>query len=95
VVVSAIAGPAGVGKTAVALHVAHQLRAHYPDGQLFVYLRGAEPDPLAAAEVLGGFLRALGVDATQLPDDVEQPGRVVAQPPGRPARAGGAGRRGQ
>jgi hypothetical protein len=72
VVVCAIAGPAGVGKTALAVHVAHQLRAQYPDGQLFANLRGAEPGALPAAEVLGAFLRALAVDPTQLPDDVEQ-----------------------
>lgn len=71
VLIAAIAGQAGVGKTALAVHVAHQLRAYYPDGQLFANLHGAGPDPLDAAEVLGGFLRALGVDATQLPDGVE------------------------
>jgi transcriptional regulator with XRE-family HTH domain len=46
VVVSAVAGKAGVGKTALAIHVAHQLREVFPDGQLYVNLHGAEPQPL-------------------------------------------------
>lgn len=68
----AIAGKAGIGKTALAVHAAHRLRAHYPDGQLFVNLRGMQRNPLAASDVLARFLRALGVDRAAIPDDVEE-----------------------
>lgn len=70
--VVALAGRAGVGKTALAVHVAHQLRDAHPDGQLYVNLQGAGREPMHAAEALGGFLRALGVDGTQIPDGAEQ-----------------------
>ncbi|MCX5194248.1 tetratricopeptide repeat protein [Streptomyces sp. NBC_00249] len=63
-----VTGPPGIGKTALALRVAHTLRGEFPDGQLHVDLRGA--DPAAAAdptEVLAGFLRALGVDGPAVP----------------------------
>lgn len=70
--VAAITGKAGVGKTALAIHAAHQLRAHFPHGQLYVDLRGAQAQPLDATQVLGRFLRALGVDTTAVPDDVEE-----------------------
>ncbi|MFL6219006.1 MAG: AfsR family transcriptional regulator, partial [Actinomycetes bacterium] len=72
VVVSAVAGQAGVGKTALALHVAHQLRDWFPDGQLYVNLRGAQQQPLPATLVLGRFLRALGMDGAAIPPDVEE-----------------------
>jgi tetratricopeptide (TPR) repeat protein/transcriptional regulator with XRE-family HTH domain len=72
VVVSAVAGQAGVGKTALALHVAHQLRDWFPDGQLYVNLRGAQQQPLPAALVLGRFLRALGMDGAAIPPDGEE-----------------------
>jgi len=72
VVVSAAVGKAGVGKTALAVHAAHQLRALFPDGQLYVNLRGAEEQALAPAHVLGGFLRALGVRGHPVPDDVDE-----------------------
>jgi transcriptional regulator with XRE-family HTH domain len=72
VVVSAVAGKAGVGKTALAVHVAHRLRPRFPDGQLYVDLRGAEPQPLDPAEVLSRFLRALGVDGAAIPADIEE-----------------------
>lgn len=68
----AITGKAGVGKTTLAVHAAHRLRVHYPDGQLFVNLRGAQGRPLAPADVLARFLRSLGVDRTAIPDDVEE-----------------------
>src|SRR2546421_798923 len=74
VVLSAIAGKAGVGKTALALHVAHRLRGSFPDGQLYVNLRGAEQQAAQPADVLAGFLRALGVDGSAIPDDVEERG---------------------
>jgi len=67
-----IAGQAGSGKTALAVHAAHRLRAHYPDGQLFVDLRGTQAQPLAATDVLARFLRALGVDRMAIPDDAEE-----------------------
>jgi tetratricopeptide (TPR) repeat protein/transcriptional regulator with XRE-family HTH domain len=72
VVVSAIAGKAGVGKTALAVHVAHALRGSFPDGQLYVNLRGANEQAAEPGDVLGRFLRALGVDAAALPDDIEE-----------------------
>ncbi|MGQ0716875.1 MAG: BTAD domain-containing putative transcriptional regulator [Pseudonocardiales bacterium] len=68
----AITGKAGVGKTTLAVHAAHRLRVHYPDGQLFVNLRGVQGRPLAPADVLARFLRSLGVDRTAIPDDVEE-----------------------
>lgn len=67
-----ISGKAGSGKTTLAVHAAHRLRAHYPDGQLFVNLRGMQANPLAASDVLARFLRALGVDRAAIPDDAEE-----------------------
>jgi tetratricopeptide (TPR) repeat protein/transcriptional regulator with XRE-family HTH domain len=72
VVVSAVAGQAGVGKTALAIHVAHQLRDRFPDGQLYVNLGGAQQQPLPATLVLGRFLRALGMDGAAIPEDGEE-----------------------
>jgi tetratricopeptide (TPR) repeat protein len=60
VVISAVAGMGGVGKTALAVHVGHQLRGRFPDGQLFASLQGSS-SPLRPADVLAGFLRDLGV----------------------------------
>jgi transcriptional regulator with XRE-family HTH domain len=71
VAVAIVTGRAGVGKTALAVHVGHQLRWAFPDGQLFVTLDGANPQPLDPGEALGRFLRALGMDATQIPDRVQ------------------------
>jgi DNA-binding SARP family transcriptional activator len=71
-VLVAITGKAGVGKTALAVHAAHRLRDQYPDGQLFVNLRGTEANPLCATDVLARFLRSLGVDPTAIPEDAEE-----------------------
>jgi tetratricopeptide (TPR) repeat protein len=62
VVISAINGMAGVGKSALAIHVAHQVKKRFPDGLLYVDLRGAEGTPLDPALALAGFIQAL--DAT-------------------------------
>ncbi|MBD0670656.1 AfsR/SARP family transcriptional regulator [Streptomyces sp. CBMA156] len=70
VVVTSLAGIGGVGKTTLAVHVAHRVRAEFPDGQLYVDLRGAGTSPADPVVVLGDFLHALGV--TENPDSLEQ-----------------------
>jgi tetratricopeptide (TPR) repeat protein len=63
-----IAGTAGVGKTALVVHWAHRVRDRFPDGQLFVNLRGYDPDsPMAPEQALEEFLRALDVPAERIP----------------------------
>ncbi|MFI1394060.1 BTAD domain-containing putative transcriptional regulator [Streptomyces sp. NPDC020681] len=66
-----VSGMAGVGKSAVALHVAHALRADFPDGQLYLNLHGATPgmSPLEPCRALSVLLRDLGVEPRQIPDD--------------------------
>lgn len=72
VVVSAVAGQAGVGKTTLAVHTAHRLREMFSDGQLYVNLRGVDAAPVEPGEVLGRFLRALGVDGPAMPDGTDE-----------------------
>jgi hypothetical protein len=68
VVISAIGGTAGVGKTALAARWAHQVAGAFPDGQLYVNLRGYDPGPPVSAEdALAGFLRALGAPGQDIP----------------------------
>ncbi|MFJ9595590.1 BTAD domain-containing putative transcriptional regulator [Streptomyces virginiae] len=66
--VSALAGIGGVGKTTLAVHVAHAARPHFPDGQLYVDLQGTDARPAEPEAVLGSFLRALGTPDTAIPD---------------------------
>ncbi len=73
VVISAVSGTAGVGKTALALRWAHRVRAEFPDGQLYVNLRGYDPDqPLSPGYALARFLRALGVAGAEIPPEVDE-----------------------
>ncbi|KOX34874.1 hypothetical protein ADK67_02560 [Saccharothrix sp. NRRL B-16348] len=71
VVISAIAGAGGIGKTWLALHWANRRLDRFPDGQLFVDLRGFSPDgtPMDPAVAVRGFLDALGVDPGRIPVD--------------------------
>ncbi|NGY65917.1 ATP-binding protein [Lentzea sp. NEAU-D13] len=68
-----VAGTAGVGKTALVVQWAHRARHRFPDGQLYVDLRGYGPDaPVEPAEALEAFLRALGVSGADIPFDVSE-----------------------
>jgi tetratricopeptide (TPR) repeat protein/transcriptional regulator with XRE-family HTH domain len=69
VVISAVSGTAGVGKTALAVHWAHRVAGQFPDGQLYVNLRGFGPDEqvMDPAEAVRGFLDALGVPPQRIP----------------------------
>jgi DNA-binding SARP family transcriptional activator/tetratricopeptide (TPR) repeat protein len=72
-VISAIGGTGGVGKTALAVLWAHQVAGRFPDGQLYVNLRGYDPDqPVTAADALARFLRALGVPDQDIPPDQDE-----------------------
>ena len=73
VLISAIDGMAGVGKTAFAVHAAHRLAGHYPDGQLFIDLHGYTEGlpPVDPADALDRLLLALGVPGERIPEPVE------------------------
>jgi DNA-binding SARP family transcriptional activator/tetratricopeptide (TPR) repeat protein len=73
VVISAIDGTGGIGKTALAVHVAHLLVDRFPDGQLFIDLQGFAPNstPVAPDEALRRLLLGLGVDQKSVPDDLD------------------------
>ncbi|MGW7055068.1 AfsR/SARP family transcriptional regulator [Streptomyces sp. NPDC054887] len=70
--VSVIVGPGGTGKTALAVHVAHQLRPVFSDGQLYVNLRGMDRHPVPAEEVLARFLRDLGLPGASIPGSLDE-----------------------
>jgi len=71
--ICAVSGMAGVGKTALAVHWAHRTSHRFPDGQLYVNLRGYDPErPLPTADALAGFLRALGMAGEDIPLDAEE-----------------------
>src|SRR5215469_11991229 len=67
--ISAVSGTAGVGKTTLAVQWAHRIAGRFPDGQLYVNLRGFGPDgtPTDPAEAVRGFLDALGAPAARIP----------------------------
>ncbi|GIH05731.1 hypothetical protein Rhe02_37980 [Rhizocola hellebori] len=74
VVISAIDGMAGIGKTALAVHAAHQTAGHFPDGQLFIDLHGftVGVNPLEPAEALDRLLRDVGVSGDRIPAGLDE-----------------------
>ncbi|MBC3840396.1 hypothetical protein GXW82_09715 [Streptacidiphilus sp. 4-A2] len=74
VVISAIDGMGGIGKSTLAIHAAHRIRARFPDGQLFIDLHGHTPGsaPLGVGEALDWFLRSLGVPPQLIPQDLDE-----------------------
>jgi tetratricopeptide (TPR) repeat protein len=73
VVISAVAGSAGIGKTTLALRWGHRACDAFPDGELYVNLRGYDPgEPVTASEALARFLRSLGVADHNIPADTDE-----------------------
>ncbi len=85
VLISALGGTAGVGKTALAVHWGHAAVGQFPDGQLYVNLRGYDPGPpMPATDALAGFLCALGVPGQDIsPDQDERAARFRTLVAGR------------
>ncbi|HEY6491651.1 MAG TPA: tetratricopeptide repeat protein, partial [Trebonia sp.] len=65
--IAVVNGAAGLGKTTLAVHAAHQVAAQFPDGQLYVDLLGASSQPASPGEVLARFLRDLGIEGDRVP----------------------------
>lgn len=74
VAIAALSGMGGIGKTALALHLAYEARARFPDGQLFMDLHGTgtQVEPVGPAEVLSRFLRILGVGGDSVPPTLDE-----------------------
>jgi DNA-binding SARP family transcriptional activator/tetratricopeptide (TPR) repeat protein len=71
VLLVAISGTGGVGKTSLAIHLGYELATEFPDGQLYVDVRNAT-SPDVVARVLAAFLRGLGFDGSVIPDDADE-----------------------
>lgn len=71
--IAVIAGTAGVGKTALAVYWGHRCADHFPDGQLYINLRGyATAAPMQPAEALGSLLRSMGIRPERVPTEVAE-----------------------
>jgi tetratricopeptide (TPR) repeat protein len=73
VVISTVSGTAGVGKTALAVHWAHRVAERFPDGELYLDMRGYDPDqPVQPADALAASLRTLGLAGNDIPEEVAE-----------------------
>lgn len=77
-VITAVDGMPGIGKSALAVYWAHQVASRFPDGQLYVNLRGFDPGglPVSAAQAIGGFLDAFGIPAEKIPRSLDDQASV-------------------
>jgi DNA-binding SARP family transcriptional activator/tetratricopeptide (TPR) repeat protein len=71
-----ITGQGGVGKTSLAVHAAHSVTGHFPEGQLFADLHAGAGQPVSPMRVLERFLRALGVPGQQVPESLDERAEV-------------------
>lgn len=84
IAIAAVTGTGGIGKTMLAVHVAHKVIAEFPDGQVYINLRGTAERPANPSAVLDRLLRDLGTDATAIPaDDDERAARYRSLLAGR------------
>ncbi len=85
VVISAVSGTAGVGKTALAIHWAHKVAHRFPDGNLYIDLRGYDPQqPVRPMDALAALLRTLGMDGGSIPlEQAERAARLRTMLAGR------------
>lgn len=81
-VTAVISGPAGIGKTALAVHCAHLLAEPFPDGRIMIGLRGADAGPRSTPDVLADLLRSVGAESLGTDSD----GAPAQGVPTRPAR---------
>ncbi|WNZ14264.1 BTAD domain-containing putative transcriptional regulator [Streptomyces sp. 11x1] len=67
-----LAGPSGVGKSTIAVHLGHRLMHEFPDGQFYCDLADAGSSPATALDALGRFLRAMGIPGAQIPEPLDE-----------------------
>jgi tetratricopeptide (TPR) repeat protein len=73
VVISTVSGTAGVGKTALAVHWAHRVADRFPDGELYMDMRGYDPDqPIQPTDALAASLRTLGLSGNDIPEEMAE-----------------------
>jgi len=83
-VICAVTGPGGIGKTSLAVHAAHQVAEEFPDGQIYLNLQGSRSHPLSPLDALARLMRDLGADSSGIPaEEAERAARFRSMAAGR------------